>query len=97
MALHQHEDICNQVIVQGASAQAAELCWITERDYTHIRLEDAKTVFDYMDENGEIQKDIGLALIGLFQAENAALAISASQLFLDDIDRVKTRQGLLQP
>jgi UDP-N-acetylmuramyl tripeptide synthase len=48
-------------------------------------------VFDYVDENGEIQKDIHLALVGLFQAENAALAITASQLFVDTFDRAKAR------
>ncbi|MBP7061276.1 hypothetical protein KA037_03970 [Patescibacteria group bacterium] len=44
-----------------------------------------------MDENDEVQKDIRLGLVGLFQAENAALAISASQLFIDKFDRAKAR------
>lgn len=97
VALHQSEDICNQVIMQWAEEQWAELCWITEHDYTHVRIESGQTVFDYVDENGEIQKDIHLALVGLFQAENAALAITASQLFVDTFDRAKARDWLLQP
>lgn len=96
VALHQHEDVCNQVIMQGAEAKWAELCWITEHDYTDVRIEYGQTVFDYIDENDEVQKDIRLALAWLFQAENAALAISASQLFIDTFDRVKAREGLSQ-
>ncbi len=96
VALHQSEDVCNQVIMQGAEERWAELCWITEHDYTHVRIEDGETVFDYVDENDEMQKNIRLALVWLFQAENAALAISASQLFIDNFDRTKARAGLLQ-
>jgi dihydrofolate synthase/folylpolyglutamate synthase len=96
VALHQHEDVCNQVIMQGAQEKGVELCWITQQDCTHVRIENGQTVFDYIDENGEIQKDIHLALVWLFQAENGALAISVSQLFLDNFDRAKARDGLLQ-
>lgn len=63
VALHQHEDVCNQVIMQGAQEKGVELCWITQQDCTHVRIENGQTVFDYIDENGEIQKDIHLALV----------------------------------
>jgi dihydrofolate synthase / folylpolyglutamate synthase len=59
--------------------------------YGNIRLEHSQTIFDYKD-----QKDIQLWLVGLFQAENAALALGATQLFCRDFDREKARQWLEQ-
>jgi len=59
--------------------------------YGNIRLENRQTIFDYND-----QKDIRLWLVGLFQAENAAVAIAATQLFCTDFDRKKTREWLKQ-
>lgn len=63
--------------MDGVEQQSAQISWVTQHDYSNIRLIDGRTVFDYVDENDDIQHDISLALIGLFQAENAALAITA--------------------
>ncbi len=113
VALHQSEDVCNQVIRKWVERKGAILHLVMSShdkkqskelypslhsgwQFKNICLENGQTVFDYMDENDEVQKDIRLGLVGLFQAENAALAISASQLFIDKFDRAKARDWLLQ-
>lgn len=102
VALHQSEDVCNDVIEQWVKDREAILHWVLDPGsspgwqvgwhmFGNVRLENRQTVFDY-----DAEKDICLALVWLFQAENAALAIATTQLFLPDFDRAKARQGLLQ-
>ncbi len=89
VALAQDEDICNQTIQTYADEQKATISWVSWDIFRNIRLEVNQTIFDYDD-----QKDISLWLIGLFQSENAALAITATQLFCTDFDREKTRSAV---
>lgn len=89
VTLVQGEDICNQTIQTYANEQNATISWVSWQIFGNIRLQDNQTIFDYND-----QKDIHLWLVGLFQAENAALAITATQLFCSDFDREKTRTAL---
>lgn len=91
VALTQDEIICNQTIQNYGDKQEATIFWVSWQVFRNICMENGQTIFDYND-----QKDIQLWLVGLFQAENTALAIAATQLFCDDFDRPKARQWLEQ-
>jgi len=91
VALVQDEEVCNTVIQQGENEKKASISRVSSQKYGNIRLENNQTIFDFDD-----QKDIHLWLVGLFQAENAALALQATQLFCADFDRAKARRWLEQ-
>lgn len=90
VALEQEDEVCNTAIHQDVERKSANLHLVSQwLRYGNIRIENRQTIFDYND-----QKNIRLWLVGLFQAENAALAITATQLFCGNFDRAKTRTTL---
>jgi dihydrofolate synthase/folylpolyglutamate synthase len=89
VALQQEQEVCNTTIQTYGDKQAATLHWVSPKIYKNIRIENWRTIFDYGN-----QPNIRTWLIGLFQAENAALAITATELFCPDFDRAKTRTAL---
>lgn len=102
VALDQEEKVCNQIIQQGVEKQWAHLHTVYHGlQYANIRIDQSQTVFDYTDLHGTTISDIALALLWSFQPENAALALTATQLFVSqqggDFDRDKTKKALLIP
>ena len=109
VALGQDEDECNDVVKKWIDEKWAIVSRILDSSlcsqwqdlypwfysqwhmFWNIRLQNGYTIFDYDD-----QRDIRLWLVWLFQAENAALAIAAAQLFCTDFDPEKTRVWLEQ-
>ncbi len=92
VALEQEDEVCNLVIHHDVERKSANIHLVSQwLQYGNIRIENGKTIFDYTE-----QKDVHLSLVGLFQAENAALALTATQLFCLNFDREKARNWLEQ-